>query len=59
MMMRVVPPIQRLRPALGTMLAPRVTGSAPNVKMLSSKTIISQDFENPGDAFQIWYVYTS
>jgi hypothetical protein len=40
LMMLSVPPVQHLRPVLGTMLALRNVGLVPNVKILSSKTII-------------------
>ena len=40
LMMRVVPPVRRLRPMLGTMLAPRDTVLVPNAKILASKTLI-------------------
>jgi hypothetical protein len=40
LMMRNVQSISRLRPVIGTMLAPRIVGLVPNVKILASKTII-------------------
>ena len=39
LMMRVVPPIRRLRPMLGTVVVPKVTVLVPDIKILPAKLL--------------------